>query len=458
MRRRRDNPAIICTHMNYPEAIQYLLSFADFERSGRFQDRPDVAPMLSLLSRLGDPHLGRLTVHIAGSKGKGSVAAMVESVLRAAAYTTGLYTSPHLRSYCERIRVDGQPISEAEFARLTAQLRPAVEAEKRALGERQLVTFDLLTALGFLAFRLSGVGVQVLEVGLGGRVDSTNVFEAKDVAVITPISLEHTAILGDTVGQITREKAAIITPGCTVVMAPQPYAVATSIIQECAGAAGAPVVDVARDYRWELLSHDLYGQDVRLHGPKSMIETRLPLLGAHQMENAATAFACAAALRRRGHAVSDEAIARGLSQVAWPGRLEVLRERPLVIADGAHNRDSARRLREALRDYFSCERALFIIGASADKDIDGLAEELTAAAESVIAVRADHPRAMPPERIAEAFRRLGIKAEVSDTVGSGIDRAMAVTEEGGVICLVGSLFVAAGAREHLLGIGHTDSG
>ncbi len=451
--------------MNYPEAIQYLLSFADFERSGRFQDRPDVAPMLSLLRRLGDlpageagPHLGRLTMHVAGSKGKGSVAAMIESVLRAAAYTTGLYTSPHLHSYCERIRVDGQPINEPEFARLTAQLRPAVQAEKRALGERQLVTFDLLTALGFLAFRLSGVRVQVLEVGLGGRVDSTNVFATKDVAVITPISLEHTAILGDTVEQIAREKAAIIAPGCTVVMAPQRYEEAAAVIRAFADAAGAPVVDVACDYRWQKLSHDLRGQDVRLHGPKSVVETRLPLLGAHQMENAAAALACADALRQRGHAISDEAIARGLSQVAWPGRLEVLRERPLVIADGAHNRDSARRLREALRDYFSCERALFIVGASDDKDIDGLAAELAPVAARVIAVRADHPRAMPPERIAEAFRRLGINAEVSDTVGSGIDEAIAVRGGVGVICLVGSLFVAAGAREHLLEMGHTDSG
>ena len=253
--------------MDYPAAIDYILSFADFERTGRFTSRPDLGPVSSLLARLGDPHLGRTTVHLAGSKGKGSVAAMVESVLRQAGLQTGLFTSPHLHSFCERIRIDGRPIAEAEFARFSELLRPAAEAEREAAPGRRLVTFDLLTALAFLAFREEGVEAQVIEVGLGGRLDSTNVFAAKDVCVITPISLEHTAILGNSVGQIAREKAAIIRPAATVVVALQMYPEAGVEIRRAAEAAAAPVVDVGSSYTWKRIAHDLDGQTFRLEDP-----------------------------------------------------------------------------------------------------------------------------------------------------------------------------------------------
>ena len=435
--------------MNYPDSVRYLLSFADFERSGRFRDRPDVAPMLALLAQLGDPHLGRRTVHIAGSKGKGSVAAMVEAILREAGYVTGLYTSPHLHSYRERVRINSEPITREGFARLATTLKREMDASTEWLDDRSLVTFDLLTALAFLSFREADAQVQVLEAGLGGRVDSTNVFETKDIACIAPISLEHTQILGDTVEQIAREKAAIITPGCTAVMAPQPYDAAARAIRQFANAAGAPLVDVARDYQVRVLSHDRRRQQVEITGPGGAIRARLALLGTHQAENAATAVACIEALRGHGAFVPDEAIPDGLVSVRWPGRLEMLRETPLVIADGAHNRDSARRLREALVGTFSAERVTFIVGAGADKDIVGLADELAPLAGRVFAVRADHPRAMAPERIAEAFEAAGAPTEVVDNVPLALERALAEAGSSGVICLTGSLFVAAEAREHL---------
>lgn len=438
--------------MEYQQAVDYLLSFTDFERSGRFQDRPDVLPMLSLLRRLGDPHLGPLTIHVAGSKGKGSVAAMLDGVLRAAGLASGLYTSPHLHSYCERIRLNGEPIAEERFARLTERLQPVAESERRAGGGRQLVTFDLLTALAFLAFREREMQVQVLEVGLGGRVDSTNVFEEKDICVITPISLEHTAILGDTVEKITQEKAAIIRPGSTVVLAPQAHEEAARVVRRAAAEAGASLVEVACHYRWQHLSHDRRGQLFRLDGPHDTLQIRLPLLGEHQMENAATAVAGTAALRQRGCPVPSEAIVRGLAGVSWPGRLEVLAERPLIIADGAHNRDSARRLRQALDDYFACRRAFFIIGTSTDKEVDSLAEELAPVAARVVVTQARHPRAMPPKQIATAFARLGVETETAATVEAALDGAVAAGEEQAVICLTGSLFLVAEARELLLGV------
>jgi dihydrofolate synthase/folylpolyglutamate synthase len=433
--------------MTYDDAIDWLLSYADFERSGAFLDRPDVAPVKHLLRALGDPQEGRLTVHVAGSKGKGSISAMIDSILRAAGVATGLYTSPHLHDYTERIRVDGEPISQAGFAALTGVLREAVESLD--IGERRLVTFDLLTALGFLAFRDAHLDAQVVEVGLGGRVDSSNVFDEKAVAVITPLSFEHTAVLGDEIVQIAAEKAAIVIRGCTAVLAPQPFAAAAGVVHERAAQVGAGLVDVANDYRWQIGAHDIHGQDVRIERPEGALDVRLPLIGVHQAENAATAVAAVDALSASA-TVGDDATVRGLAAVRWPGRLEVLRESPLIVADGAHNADSARRLADALRDYCGASQVTFVIGSSSDKDVRGLAEALAPLATGgVIAARSAHPRAMEPSQIAGVFHILGVNAEYVDSVATAVDRAMAASGSDGVICLAGSLFVAAEGRAYL---------
>ena len=439
--------------MTYEEAIEWLLSFADFERSGRFQDRPDVAPMLALLERLGNPHFGRKTVHIAGSKGKGSVAAMIDSILLVDGHRTGLYTSPHLEHYTERIRLDHEPISPGRFASLATRMRRLIGESPIARDDRQLVTFDLLTALGFLAFDVGRVDVQVVEVGLGGRVDSTNVFDTKEVAVITPISLEHTAILGDTVEQIAGEKVAIITPGCNAVMGPQAYPEAEAAVRQRASEVGASLVDVAARYHWGMVTNDRRSQDIQIEGPNGNFRDKLPLLGKHQMENAATAVAAVEALaQREGRLLSKETIANGLASVRWPCRIEVVREDPLVIVDGAHNRDSARRLAETLVEYFAADRVLFVIGCGSDKDIDGLAQELAPLAARVLAVRSEHPRAMDPQRIVEAFGRMGVDGQIGDKVSDGVDAAIAAIGDGALICVAGSLFVAAEARAHVLGV------
>lgn len=441
--------------MDYSQSIDYLLSFADFERSGRFQDRPDVAPVLALLRRLGDPQAGRRTVHVTGSNGKGSAAAMVESALRAAGQTTGLFTSPHLHSFTERVRVDGEPLSEDEWARHTDTVREAAEAVAPELGERRFVTFDLLTALAFLAFHERRLTWQVLEVGLGGRVDSTNVLGAKDVCAFTAIGLEHTDVLGDTVEAIAAEKAGIIVPGASVVIGPQDASAAQAVIAKAAAAAGCEVVDVAERYRWQHISHDLDGQTFRLARPEGELTLRLPLLGKHQLENAATAVAIVDALAERGRSLPDEAIEKGLASVSWPGRMEVLRRRPLVIADGAHSREAARRLRQSLTHYFSSRDALLVVGMLAGKDVHGLAWELAPASRRAIAVRAEHPRAMAPEEIASAFRQAGVEAEASEEVGDTLEKTLAAADNDEVICVTGSLAVAARARARLYKIAAT---
>ncbi|HUF53004.1 MAG TPA: folylpolyglutamate synthase/dihydrofolate synthase family protein [Dehalococcoidia bacterium] len=425
--------------MSYDEAIEFLLSYADFERSGRFLDRPDLAPVLALLHALGDPHLDRLTVHVAGSKAKGSVAAMTDSILRAAGRRSGLYTSPHLHDYTERIQIDGEPIAQSAFASLTDVLREAVDSLD--LAGRSLVTFDLLTALAFLAFRDARLDAQVVEVGLGGRLDSTNVFDEVAVAVITPLSLEHTAVLGERIEEIAAEKAGIIKKGCTVVLAAQPYGTAGAVVRSKADQLKARAIDVSDAYHWNVIEHDLRGQEVRIERKNGSLDVRIPLLGAHQAENASVAVAVADVL-----GLPDHAIQSGLAEVRWPGRLEVLRESPLIIADGAHNADSARRLIEALRDYFGAEEVTFVVGSSSDKDVPAFASVLAPLATKVIAARSAHPRAMDSAEIARIFREQGVDTENVDSVAAALESAIASAENDGVICLTGSLFVAAEGR------------
>jgi dihydrofolate synthase/folylpolyglutamate synthase len=441
--------------MNYRQAIDYVLSFADWERAPAQAFAAanfDLRRVQSLLARMGNPHLGRQTIHIAGSKGKGSVAVMIASILQAAGYRTGLYTSPHLHNVRERIAVDGQTIGEDEFARLAEALAPQVAAENEDGRFGQLTTFELLTALAFLYFQERDVQRQVLEVGMGGRLDATNVVNEKAVCVITPISLEHTTVLGDTVEKIAAEKAAILRPGTTVVMALQPYPEAAAVIRGRAAELGAPLLDVGGTYSVQRLGWDLTGQSFRLTEPGCSLELWLPLLGAHQLENAATALAAIDVLRSGGIAVSEESIEEGLSRLSWPGRLEVLKDEPLIVVDGAHNGDSARRLRQALRDHFDFERAILVMGVSGDKAIAAVAEELEPVTHLLIATRSQHPRAAEPEAVAAAFAARGVASETRLTVAAALDRARALAEPDDLICVVGSLFVVAEAREQVLGL------
>ena len=438
--------------VKYIEALRLLRRRDDWERTGSSSDaaRWDLRRMRSLLARLGDPHLGRKTVHIAGSKGKGSVAAMIASMLRAAGLSTGLYTSPHLHRFTERIAVGGEPISEDDFARLMAELASRIEAEDASGAYGTVSTFEALTALAFVYFRERGVEWQVLETGLGGRLDATNVFDSKEVCVLTPISLEHTAVLGDTVGQIAGEKAGIITPGATVVMAPQREAAVDAFRAACAER-GATLIEVAQSCAMNRTGYNDEGQDFTLRTPQRTYKLRLPLLGRHQLDNAATAVL---ALESTGIDIDEAAVKEGLMTVRWPARIEILRRRPLIVADGAHNRDSARRLAQTLRDDLGRSEALFVVGCARDKDIGALADELAPLATQVIATRSRNPRSMEPRELAQAFADREVPVAVEQPVGAALDAALAQVETRGAIVVCGSLFVAAEAREHLLGVAY----
>lgn len=360
---------------SYQAAIDYILRFADYERASRSALVWDLRRMDELLGRLGNPQAVARSIQIAGTKGKGSTAAMIASVLATAGYRTGLYTSPHLLSFTERIQVDAKPIAAEEFAAVVEKLKPEVEAVNQHGAFGELTTFEILTALAFVYFKDRKVDFQVLETGLGGRLDATNVVHSK-VCVITSISFDHTDVLGDSLAQIAAEKAGIIKPGSIVICAPQaPEALA--VIERACQNKGVRLINMSKHVTWQRKSSSLARQSFHLKGTMHDYEFTIPLLGEHQLENAATAVATLEALAEWGVKVSLEHIAAGLAQVRWPGRLQVLERDPLLIVDGAHNADSAKRLMQALGQYFSFDRLILIIGISFDVSIRWLPRHLT---------------------------------------------------------------------------------
>jgi dihydrofolate synthase/folylpolyglutamate synthase len=434
--------------VNYRAALSYILSFTDYEKVPASLYRAanfDLRRMAELLEGLGNPHLTSTAIHVAGTKGKGSTAAMIASALSAAGYRTGLYTSPHLHTFRERVTIDGEMIAEEEFAALVERLKPEVDEANRRQNYGELTTFEILTALAFAFFAERRVDFQVLEVGLGGRLDATNVVTPR-LSVITSISLDHAEVLGDSLAKIAREKAGIIKPGALVVSAPQSSG-AEVVIKEVCRHDGASLIEVGRDVTWKKLASDFTGQSFEVRGKVGSYQLNIPLLGEHQLENAAVAVAALETL-----AIEPKHIAQGLAQVKWPGRLEILRHEPLVLVDGAHNADSSRRLREAIQAYLSFDRLILIVGASSDKDIGGIVGELAPLSSLAIITRSRHPRALTPSLLLEEFERQGVRGELAESVSSAVERALGVAGPGDLICTTGSLFVAAEAREYVMDI------
>lgn len=440
--------------MDYEEAIDYLLSLSDMERGYQASPNPvmNLETMRSLLGRLNDPQQGRATVHVTGSKGKGSVSAMIAGVLRQAGLSTGLFTSPHLHSFTERINIGGDPVSPREFAAGLEAIRDTIDAERGGV-HGDVSTFGALVALFFWLVRaqVPRVDWQVVEVGLGGTFDATNVIGPPEVAVITPISLEHTAILGNTVAEIARDKAGIIKHGTTAVVAPQRDAGVIEVVRARCDEVGAELVDVAALYEVVPGEKHPYGQAFRLIGPRGERLMRTPMLGYHQLENAATAVAAAEAIRARRALVPEQAIVDGIARTRVPGRMEVMAQGPLIVADGAHNGESAEALARSLRDYFEWKRCMVVLGCTRDKDVAGIGRALGGVADLVICAQFRNARSMDPQQIAAKLGEVGVAATDEGSVPTAIDLALSQAEAGDLICITGSLYVVAEAREYLLG-------
>jgi dihydrofolate synthase/folylpolyglutamate synthase len=432
--------------LNYSQAEDYLNSFVNYEQiPGISYAQPgySLRHIEELLNRMGNPQSAARTIHIAGTKGKGSVAVMIAQVLSDSGYKTGLYTSPHLHTLRERISIDGSSISEAEFASAMAEVNPFIESMKQDSAFRQLTYFEALTALAFAYFKKKQVDFQVLEVGLGGRLDATNIARPV-VCIITPISLDHTQILGNSLEEIAREKAGIVKSGCWVVLSPQPEE-AASVITDICHTKEAKVVQVGKEITWHNIGGDFHHQSLVVEGRTSKYQVSIPLLGDFQLENAATAVAALEILASAGFAISAADIARGLAQVKWPGRFQILQQHPTVLVDGAHNVASMKGLVNNIKAYFSYKEIILIFGTSCDKDIQGIVNELVSLSPQVIVTRTAHSRAAPLSILSAEFSKRGIEPETGETVSEALSRALSLADKTDIICVTGSLFVVAEA-------------
>ena len=415
--------------MDYKEALAYI------DGVSWLGSRPGLARVRELLRRLGDPQDKLKFVHIAGTNGKGSCAAMTASVLRAAGCRTGLFTSPYLFRFNERMQINGEPISDEALAALVTEIQPLADAM-----DEHPTEFELMTAAALLWYAREKCDLVVLEVGLGGRLDATNVIGAPEVAVLMNIGLDHTAILGDTVEKIAAEKAGIVKPGCAVALYGQTAGVEAVVRAKCAET-GAPL-RVADFSQLEPVFDSLEGQVFRYRGESWAV----PLLGAHQCKNAAVVLETVDLLRERGWAISHDAVEHGLYAVSWPARFELVRAEPPFVVDGGHNPQCAETVAESLLRYFPDRRRVLLVGVLADKDYPALFDILDTAADEYVCVTPSSERALPAEALAAHLLRFGKPVTVCGSVPEGVEAASALAGQDGVACAVGSLYMAGAVR------------
>ena len=415
--------------MNITEALQYI------DGTQWFGSKPGLERTEALLDKLGRPQDRLKYIHIAGTNGKGSCAAMLASILKAAGYRTGLYTSPYLFRFHERMQINGEPVSDEALAELVTRIRPLAEAM-----EDHPTEFELITAAALLWFAEEHCDIVVLEVGLGGRLDATNVIAAPEAAVLMNIGLDHTAVLGDTLEQIAAEKAGILKPGCEAVAYQQQESV-LEVFRQKAREVGAGL-HVA-DFSQLVPEFDsLEGQSFTYRGEPYA----LALLGDHQLRNAAVVLETVEVLRRRGWRIPRDAVEHGLYATAWPARFEPVSEEPPFIVDGGHNPQCAESVRRNLLHYFPESRRVLLVGVLRDKDYPALFDILNEAADAWVCVTPNSERALPAAELGKFLERYGKPVTVCESIPDGVETAREQAGEDGMACAVGSLYMAGAVR------------
>lgn len=437
--------------MNYYQALDFLNSLIDYSHIpnlGYSPEKFDLQRMRDLLGLMGDPHKNFQIVHIAGTKGKGSTAAIMSSVLQAAGYRVGLFTSPFLFDFCEQVQINRESISHEELASRVEALKPLLKEVKN------ITTFEATTAIGFQYFKDQKVDIAIVEAGLGGRTDATNVVEPL-LSVITSISYDHVGVLGDTIESIAGHKAGIIKPGKPVVVAYQVYPEALRILRDTAKQVGSEIIEADNFVNCTPISNSLEGQIFNADFAKPENDTwdgdyALALLGVHQVENAATALAALSKLTEYGFVISKEQAAAGLHNVNWPCRFEIVSRDPLMVFDSAHNVDSAKKLKQSMADYLGGYKILLIFGSSVDKDIEGMLKVLLPGVEKVIFAKSEHPRAAEPAMLVKLGRDNPVPCEVAENITEAIHSAIKQADRQTAVVVAGSIFIAAAAREVIL--------
>ena len=443
----------------YQNTLDYLFSFVDYSLTKQLVYSPEkfnLDRMTRLLDLMGNPQKAYPIIHVTGTKGKGSVASLCSSVLKESGYKVGLYTSPHLIDYNERIQVNLMPIPHADMVTLVDRLMPMIDQVK------EITTFEISTALAFQYFKDQSVDYAVIEVGLGGRLDATNVVDPI-LSVITTISYDHQAILGNSIAEIAAEKAGIIKTGKPVVFASQTNEALQVLLQK-AYETGSAVTLVGRDKLYVAVEHDLDSQSLYIWSiedqgnmnkfiegdPENKWKPKqftIPLLGAHQLENATTAYSVLKILQKQDPKITDESIVEGFKNVSWSCRFEVISKKPLIILDSAHNRDSAIKLRLTLDDYLPGNDVILIFGASEDKDVRGMLVDLMPRVHQVIATQSIHPRALEAGVIVDFVHMMGKKAKAILPLDDAFTEAVKLANGERAILVAGSIFIAAAVKE-----------
>ena len=423
--------------MNYTEALDYISA------TTRLGSRLGLGRILELLDLMDNPQKKTKFVHVAGTNGKGSTVMMTSSVLQKAGYTTGLFISPHLYRYNERMQVGKgggngfTEITDEEFADITAYIKSKIDTMYQSPTE-----FEILTAIGFEHFYRQGADFAVLEVGLGGRLDATNVIDYPECSAITAIGFDHVAELGHTLESIAWAKAGIIKPERPTVLYDQEQIVIDTVAEECRKMRSALRVTDSKSI--EQISS---GRDGQVFRYKGVGDYELPLLGEHQLKNASVVLETVGVLRSRGFEISEEAVKDGLRDCVWPGRFEILSRDPYFVVDGGHNPQCAETVVANIKEYFPGQKAVMLLGILADKDYPEMLEIINETAESFVCVMPDSSRALMPEDLAKYLEKFGKPVCYFDTIEAGVENARELAAETtGVACAVGSLYMTGPIR------------
>lgn len=427
--------------MNFEQTVHYI------ENSMRFGCRPGLERTARLLELLGNPHKKVKFIHIAGTNGKGSTTAIISNILKHAGYKTGTYTSPHLYKITERMVINGEQISEEHFvkyANLVIDKMKYMEANNMEVPTQ----FEMLTAMAFLYFEEMKVDAAVIEVGLGGMYDATNVIDSV-LSVITSISYDHTDILGDTIEKIATEKAGIIKNNTTVVLYPQLYKEAEKIVEDKCREKNAKLVKVKAEQA-KLIEFDILGQsfDYSYEGEK-LDSLKVPLLGDHQIRNSTVAVTAAIELSKLGYDIKEENIRQGLETVVWPCRLSVVSKNPFIIIDGAHNEDGVNSLKAAITKYLSDKKIILVFGMLGDKNYGYGVSELAPLSHKIIATEPISPRALKAEEMAKFIKKYNENVEAEADIVLAIEKAKKSADNDSVVLVCGSLYLAGSAYEYL---------
>lgn len=422
--------------MNYEEALAYI------HGTQKFGSKLGLHNIGVLLGLMGDPQKKLRFVHVAGTNGKGSTVAFIGSILQESGYRVGVYTSPYIQRFTERIKIGGEEIDGGDLARITGFVKRNAD-RMLEMGDNHPTEFEIVTAVAFQYYYEMQCDVVVLEVGLGGRFDATNIIDTPDLAVITTISRDHTEWLGSELTQIAFEKAGVIKPGGEVLIYGQDDGVAEVFRRACSER-GARLIET--DFSG--LRPGGFGLNGQSFGFEGYDDLEISLIGRHQLKNASVAVKASELLARKGYGITEAAMRRGLARAQWPGRLELLCREPLLLIDGAHNTEGATVLRAALDDYFPDKRFSFVMGVSNDKDYRTIADIVLTRCSRIITVTPNSVKALPAAVLADAVSDYCNNTEVSDTIEGAIRTSMALAAPDEVICAFGSLYYIGAVRDY----------